>query len=135
MFGDDGSERHGLVKIYVDGDPGPSDAELFDRLHTVAFSFGEMNRAISFDRARGKLDLEAWHDHAVPGCYRARVAEIALATLQRFYGKPYSDELREAFIHALREAFIHALRVDVYNHLEPIAPAITFHRTHDEWPS
>lgn len=116
------------IRIVFHGESAnPSDDQLFDRLHTCAFAYGEMNRAIMFDRVHAKLDLEAWHTHSVPGCYRARVAEIALMTFERFRGNKYSEELRASFISALR--------ADVYKHLESIDPPIPFHRTHDEWPT
>jgi hypothetical protein len=120
--------RRPLVNVMIPVDVRDiTDDQLFERLHTVAFSFGEMNRAIGFDRIHAKLDLEAWHDQSVPGCYRARVAEIARMTFERFRGLKYTEELRHAFIRALR--------ADVYKYLEPIEPEIKFHRTHDEWPS
>lgn len=115
------------VKIAIGGERDPTDAEMFDRLHTVAFNYGEIRRAIAFDRATGKIDLETWHDEGVPACYRARVAEIALVTFERFKGRKYNEELLHAFIIALRR--------DVYAHLEPIEPEIKFHRSHDEWPT
>jgi len=119
--------RRPLVNIVIPVDVRDvSDDQLFDRLHAVAFSFGEMNRAIGFDRAAGKLDLEAWHDRSVPACYRARVAEIALMTFERFRGLKYTEELRHAFIRALR--------ADVFKHLEPLAPP-TLRNSHDEPPT